>query len=177
MPVFVQQEIWKSFWYVAPTSRPVCDWESQSKLSPFGSWRPWSFFLGMAGLFAFVKLLIVILTYLFFEKFSISGHQHLLISGNHTAHYTIFCKRYLWKLLAGLRFGVGSATLVIRALLERVAWATLFPLLEAVQVGICNSAACRWTCWSGLWLLLACGGRRWSVSCPPHLPLTFCIQQ
>lgn len=114
----------------------------------------------MAGLFAFVKLLIVTLTYLFFEKFSISGHQHLLISGNHTARYTIFHNRYLWKLLAGLRFSVGSATLVIRALLERVARATLFPLLEAVQVGICHSAACRWTCWSGLWLLLACGGRR-----------------
>lgn len=42
----------------------------------------------------------------------------------------------------------------------------LFSLLEAVEVGNCNSTACRWRSWPGLWLLLACGGAMWSVSYP-----------
>jgi len=58
----------------------------------------------MAGLFAFVKLPVVTLTYLFFEKILVSGHQHLLVYGNHTARYTILHNRCLWKLLAGLHF-------------------------------------------------------------------------
>lgn len=110
-PVFVQQEIWKRCLYVAPTFRLVCDWESRSKLSPVGFWRPWSFFLGLPGLFAFMKLVVVTLAFFFFffEQILISGHQPLLVSGNHTAHYTIFHNRYLWKLLAGWHFSVGRS--------------------------------------------------------------------
>ena len=95
---------------MAPTFRPVCDWESSLNflLLDFEP-VPWSFFLGMAGSFAFMKLLVVTLTYLFSEKILISGHQHLLVSGDHTAHYTIFHNRYLWKLLAGLHFSVGRS--------------------------------------------------------------------
>lgn len=47
--------------------------------------------------------------FFFFEQILISGHQPLLVSGNHTAHYTIFHNRYLWKLLAGWLFSVGRS--------------------------------------------------------------------
>lgn len=47
--------------------------------------------------------------FFFFEQILISGHQPLLVSGNHTAHYTIFHNRYLWKLLAGWHFSVGRS--------------------------------------------------------------------
>lgn len=47
---------------------------NQLKLSPFGFVKPWSYFQGMAGLFTVMKLLVVILAYLFFEKILLSGH-------------------------------------------------------------------------------------------------------
>lgn len=179
MPVFVQQEICNKFLlYVAPTFRQVCDRESQSKLSPFGFWRPSSLCLGMAGLFAFIKLLVVTLTDLFFKEL------WSLVTSNRS----MFHSRYLWTLIAGPHFAGGRSfeqPLAISwvcypcdwTLLEKVARANLFPLFEAVRIGICNSTACRWRSWLGLWLCLAYGGGRWSVSSPPQLPLTFCIQQ
>lgn len=59
---------------MVPSSRPVYDWESQLKRSPFGFVKPWSHFQGMAGLFTVMRLLVVTLTYLFFDKILLSGH-------------------------------------------------------------------------------------------------------
>lgn len=58
--------------------------------------------LGMAGLFAVMKILVVTLADLLFEKLLISGHQDLCQS-----HYAVFYNSYLWKLLAGLHFSFG----------------------------------------------------------------------
>lgn len=177
----VQQEIWKAFLYVAPIFRCVGITQCFCILS-FCILKVLAI-LGMAGLFVVMKMLVVTLTDLFFEKLLIFGHQDLCQS-----HYTIFYNRYLWKLLAGLYFSFGMscekslamitqgfATLVIRALLQRAAWAVF------LSARSCGGRKLYLSCFQMeilAWALVASSLSRSNVICvlPSHL-LAFCIQQ